>query len=175
MLFSSVAAIADGAEATNVQDVLLKLKSRITVPSDLTEFSTSNWTQNEKTVYDFLWRTPDYEKSMSVSCDDKGRILNYRNNTVKYIDKAISPVTKQQLISYAEKFINNALPEAFSKEHDALYYDDFSCVLTSETVPTQATIEQLEGTDAMVRVENSVHTDQHKNLLPYNPLIVLPP
>lgn len=126
ILFSSVAAIADGAEATNVQDVLLKLKSRITVPSDLTEFSTSNWTQNEKTVYDFLWRTPDYEKSMSVSCDDKGRILNYRNNTIKYSDKAISPVTKQQLISYAEEFIKKALPEAFSKEHDALYYDDFS-------------------------------------------------
>ena len=108
--------MATGAAAeSEAADALAGVKTRISVPAELTEFDGSSYTENGKTTYDFYWHDEDYSASLSVSSDAKGRIKNYSyyyygeyTDSVIYADKS-----KSDYIAAADEFVRNAFPELF--------------------------------------------------------------
>ena len=126
LLLSSFSVFAATEDSAKMQEVLLKVKEKITIPVELTEFSGSVSEYNKKISYYFDWTSPDYEKSISVSCDEQGRITSYYQNINKVSDKRLSGIPKAELIAFAESFLRTTIPEAFISETDLLVYDEES-------------------------------------------------
>lgn len=126
MIIISPSAFANVETSDKMQEVLLSVKSKILVSKELSEFSGNVSEYSGKISYHFQWTSPDYEKSMSVSCDDMGRITSYHQNTFKRSDKQISKISKAELIKFAESFLRKIVPEAFISESDFLVYDEDS-------------------------------------------------
>lgn len=117
---------ADDGEAAVMQKVLLKVKEKIQVPPELTEFTGNTSRYNDKITCDFRWRNEEYSKSMSVSCDSEGRIQSYYDSSFDHSEKIISSVSKAEIIDFASSFVRKTLPEAFHGENDGLFYDESS-------------------------------------------------
>lgn len=126
MLLISVPVFAAQEDSEKMQEVLLLVKEKIHIPEELSDFSWDVHEYNEKVSYRFSWTSPDYEKSMSVSCDDQGRITNYYQNTFKVSDKKLSGISKAELIAFAETFLRTTVPEAFVDDTDLLVYNEES-------------------------------------------------
>ena len=75
-LLTMPVALADTASSSRLQEVLLKVKGKIEIPSELTEFESNLSDYRNITTYNFDWHDQKYEKSISVSADENGRILN---------------------------------------------------------------------------------------------------
>ncbi len=126
MLVLPVGALADSATSADIEKVLIVVKTKITVPAELTEFSSYVRERNEKTYYNLEWANEDYSKTMSVSCDGEGRITSYSNYTNDTSGKKISSFTRDEIVSFASSFVSKALPETIRGEDDVLVYDDSS-------------------------------------------------
>ncbi len=124
MLLMSLPVFGAKEDATKMQEVLLLVKEKITVPKELSEFSGDVSDYNGIMSYYFSWTSPDYEKSMSVSSDEQGRIKSYNKHTFKGSDKRLSHLSKTELIAFAEAFLKTTVPEAFASETDLLVYDE---------------------------------------------------
>ncbi len=124
MLALSLPVLAAADDAAKMQEVLLLVKEKISVPEELSEFSGNVSEIREKMHYYFDWTTPDYEKSISVSADSKGRISSYYYTGLVTSDKRISAISKAEIISYAEEFLKKIVPEAFISEDDRLFYNE---------------------------------------------------
>lgn len=124
MLTLSMPVFAASEDAAKMREVLLLVKEKISVPEELTEFSGNVSEYRGQVSYYFDWTSADYEKSISVTADDLGRIISYHNNSFKMSDKRISSVGKADLISFAEEFLKKTVPEAFINENDRLFYDE---------------------------------------------------
>lgn len=124
MLALSLPVSAATDDAEKMQGVLVSVKEKISVPEELTEFSGNVSERDGKTYYYFDWSTPDYEKSVSASADSEGRIISYYDSTFNTSDKRISEISKAELISYAEAFLEKTVPEAFISENDRLFYNE---------------------------------------------------
>ena len=133
-LVSKVASSSKGeggiAEKADMESALISVKSKITVPSELDVFESSSYMNDNKTILNFNWRDKDYKAYMQISCDDKGRINNYyyysEDIRGKFIGKKLAVYSKSQALEYAEEFLKKAVPEAFEKENDRLFYDETS-------------------------------------------------
>ncbi len=126
MLLSSLCVSADTALSEDMQKALIRVKSLVDVPSELDEFSSFVTTNGDEKSYSFEWRNKDYSKSMSVSCDNEGRITSYYNYSVQESDKKISKVSKREIIDFANSFLRKTVPDAFVSETDTLVYDEES-------------------------------------------------
>ncbi len=126
MILSSFSVFADETSADAMEKALVKVKEKITVSDELTEFTGNTSTYNDEVSYNFIWRTQDYDKSLSVSCDSEGRITSYYDNTFKSSEKRISAVSKDEIIKYAEVFLRKTLPETFIDENDCFFYDSYT-------------------------------------------------
>lgn len=124
MLFLSFSVSADSVVSDNMQKALIEVKALVDVPSELSEFSSYVSENNNKTSYSFEWRSEDYSKSMSVSCDGDGRITSYNNYSVDSTDKKISKISKQEIIDFATDFVRKTLPDSFKNDNDTLVYDE---------------------------------------------------
>lgn len=124
MLALSLPASAAAGDAEKMQSALLSVKEKISVPEELSEFSGNVSERGGKTYYYFDWSTTDYEKSISASADSNGRITSYYDSTFNISDKRISGISKAELISYAEAFLEKTVPEAFISENDRLFYNE---------------------------------------------------
>ena len=142
LLLSSFTVLASEDNAEEMEKVLLKVKEKIAVPDELTEFSGNVSDYNSKKTYHFNWRTEDYEKTLSVSSDADGRITSYSDNAFKSSDKKISSVSIDEIIKYAEKFLRKTLPDAFTKENDGLFYDSYSA---SQNLTYTLTFKRLKN------------------------------
>lgn len=126
MIFGALPVFGAKVDSEKMQEVLLLVKEKITVPTELSEFSGNVSEYNKKVSYHFSWTSPDYEKSMSVSCDQQGRITSYHRNTSKMSDKKLSGISKAELIAFAGTFLKTTVPEAFVSQTDLLVYDEES-------------------------------------------------
>ena len=117
---------ADNSTSSDMQRVLLVVKSKVNVPNELSEFSGHVTTGKDSKTYTFDWSDKEYNKSMSVSCDGDGRITSYYNYTAEISDKKLSQVSKREIIDFAHSFLKQTLPEAFANDLDKLVYDESS-------------------------------------------------
>jgi len=106
-------AFADEGTSSDLQSVLIAVKSKIAVPDELSEFESNVSSYGGKTNYNFDWHTPDYEKSLSVTADEKGNITNYSNHSEKVSEKKLSGISKSEITAYADSFIAKALPDVY--------------------------------------------------------------
>lgn len=106
-------AFADEVASSDLQSVLIAVKSKITVPEELAEFESNVSTYGGRTSYNFDWHTSDYEKSVSVTADADGNITNYSNYSEKVSGKKLTGISKNEIIAYADSFIKKALPDIY--------------------------------------------------------------
>lgn len=124
MLIIPLGALADSETSQGIEKALVTVKMKISVPSELTEFSNYVSERNDKVFYNFDWSDKEYKQSMSVSCDSEGRITNYnyyKNNTS---NKKITSFSRSEIVDFASKFIQKTLPETVRGEGDVLVYDE---------------------------------------------------
>ena len=98
MIVASLPTFASEEQSQEMKEVLILVKQKIDIPEELSEFSGNVSDYDDKITYRFEWFTPEYEKSIYVISDDKGRILSYDNNSYKTGEKRISKVEKKSLI-----------------------------------------------------------------------------
>ncbi len=104
-------AFADEITSNDLQSVLVTVKTKISVPEELSEFESNVSSYGGKTNYNFDWHTPDYEKSLSVTADGEGNITNYSNYSDKVSEKKLSGISKSEITAYADSFVAKALPD----------------------------------------------------------------
>ncbi len=125
MLMMPLTSFAD-AGAERMQSVLLIVKGKAEIPPELSEFSSHIAQNGDKKSYSFEWADKDYKKSISLSCDDEGRINSYYNYSFEMSEKKLSKISKNEIIAYAQAFLKKTVPEAFENEKDLLVYDEKS-------------------------------------------------
>ena len=126
MIVASLPTFASEEQSQEMKDVLIKVKDKIHIPDELSEFEGNVSDYDDKITYRFEWHTPEYEKSIYVISDNKGRILSYDNNSYKTGNKKISNATKQQIVDCSYEFLKKTVPECFANDNDLLVFDENS-------------------------------------------------
>lgn len=126
MLAASLPVFADEKTGAELEKVLLCVKEKIDIPAELEEFESSSGSYSEKIFYDFTWHDKNYDKSVSVTADERGFITSYYNHSEKVSEKKITGFSKNEIISFAGSFIQKALPEMNSDITDVLVLNEAS-------------------------------------------------
>lgn len=127
MILSCITVFADSSASAEMEDVLIRVKEKVDIPKELSEFTPHTNKQGEKTIYSFMWQTPEGNSYMEVAADSKGRIFNYYayDSSLKS-DKKLTGWSKGEIIDFAMGFLKKISPEAFENENDRLVYDEDS-------------------------------------------------
>ena len=97
-----------------LNDILVKVKSVITVPSDFTVFNYSYNSYSTTPTWYLYWSTKDGNNYMSVVSDDSGHVLNYY--TYKNNSESTSPQYLQsELKGKAETFLKKVVKAEYNK------------------------------------------------------------
>lgn len=108
----SAAPLALAANADDMQQTLISVKSRITVPEELDKFESYEYTDDGETEYNFTWRTEDYKKSINVSCSADGIITSYNvYEGYNRHEPSISGMSSEEAKSIAEAFVRDINPD----------------------------------------------------------------
>ncbi len=101
------------ASSAELEKMITAVKSKITVPSELSKFSYNYYSGSGNSyVWNLSWSNKDGSKTIYVNCDSKGRISNYSYNT----DKSYKPVYLQdELKSKADTFIKSIASDIAGK------------------------------------------------------------
>ena len=127
MVVLCIPAFADSDVSANMETVLINVKSKVNIPDEFTEFSPHSYEQGDKIYYNFTWSKEDGNGYVEVSCDDKGRVINYYfyDNNLKS-DKKLTSLSKDDVVKFAEDFLKKIVSEAFVNEKDILVFDEES-------------------------------------------------
>ncbi|MBQ8541351.1 MAG: S-layer homology domain-containing protein [Clostridia bacterium] len=122
MALSAFPVLAD----TAVEDALLKVKAKLSVPEELSEFSYSENKYDDVLRYDFTWHTEDYTKELYVSTDSRGRIVTY--NYYEQMDytgeRTLIDYTLADARPLAEETVKTMFPEYFVEGADKLVLNE---------------------------------------------------
>ena len=121
---ASVIAAASGEKALSLEGALAKVKSKIDIPAEFSNFNSSTNQNGDTVSYSFHWSTEDGGKSISISCDGLGRIdfyWRYQNSDDE--SSRLGNIDKETALSYAESFLRKAMPETFISENDKPVYN----------------------------------------------------
>lgn len=105
------------ASSEDLAKMIDAVKSKITIPSELSEFSYNYYSGNPYSDYtwNLTWSSKDSNKSnksIYVNCDSKGRISYYSYNT----NQSYKPVYLQgELKDKADAFVKGVAPDIFGK------------------------------------------------------------
>ena len=69
LAFSCMCASADTVTADTMEKVLVQVKQKLDVPTDLTEFSGNVNTYDSRVNYEFAWTDEKMSSSLNVVCD----------------------------------------------------------------------------------------------------------
>ncbi len=119
-------AYADMTASSELKEVLIAVKNKVDIPSELSVFESNISKYNEQTYYNFGWYSSDYEKSISISADKNGRVRNYYSYTQKMSEKKLSGISKKEIISFSEEFLKKTLPEMHTDPTDELVFEEKS-------------------------------------------------
>ncbi|MBQ9922313.1 MAG: S-layer homology domain-containing protein [Clostridia bacterium] len=97
------------AEENKLRNVLTAVKTVIDIPEEYTEFDYNLYTRYENETWNLTWRTEDYSKNITVSCDSEGRITSYNNNIPGKTAKA-PVIRKAEAMEIALGFIEKVYP-----------------------------------------------------------------
>ncbi len=101
-------ALAAQTEADAMKQVLLTVKSRVTIPDVYAEFNYQAESVNGETKWMFFWENGK-NASISVEADDAGRIERY-NHSYENAD-SVPKVTRAQAIEKTQDLLKEMLPE----------------------------------------------------------------
>ncbi|MCD8049451.1 MAG: S-layer homology domain-containing protein [Clostridia bacterium] len=109
------------AETGGAESVLIKVKEKIDVPEELTEFEYSEQTYSGSVIYSFSWRDEDFNSSIDVTTDKDGNITYYYAYTSgsSSSEMKLVAVSEEEALAVADAFIKKALPE-FAEGGDVL-------------------------------------------------------
>ncbi|WOO37301.1 S-layer homology domain-containing protein [Anaerocolumna sp. AGMB13020] len=101
------------ASSAELEKMITAVKSKITVPSELSNFSYNYYSGSGNSyVWNLSWSNKDGSKTINVNCDSKGRISNYSFNT----DKSYKPVyLQEELKTKADTFIKSIASDIAGK------------------------------------------------------------
>lgn len=124
MMLSALPAFA-ATDTTEMQNALIKVKSRVDVPEELTEFKSGTTEMADgSSQYIFSWTNKDQSESMNVQCDNYGNITNYgydKDGMYDYGDGGkLSEKTREEYFKYAEEFMKKLAPELFEFPNNTL-------------------------------------------------------
>lgn len=127
VILSGITVFSDSTASNDMQNVLINVKQKIDIPSELTEFTPYTSQRDDGTNYSFMWQDKEGNAYIEVSADDKGRILSYYSydNSLKS-NKKLTGWSKGEIIDFAEYFLKKIAPEAFENESDRLFFDEES-------------------------------------------------
>ncbi len=109
------------------EEVLLKVKSKIDVPEELTEFMYSENMYDDGILrYDFTWHTEDYDRELYVSSDADGEIVsyNYYEQLDYSQDRTLIDYTIEDARPLAEEFIKDVFPQLDTRGMDMLIMEE---------------------------------------------------
>lgn len=73
----SIAFPTFAAESSNLEEAILNAKSKIEIPSSLSEFDSNIYTSDEGTYYNLTWNDEDNNTRIEITVNDKGDIYSY--------------------------------------------------------------------------------------------------
>ncbi len=106
-----------------METVLKKVKYKIDLPKELSEFSYDYYQSDydDEETWNFWWYDEQYDSQLSVTADEEGRIENYslyaskREKGVNYLPEELLPMAKA------------AVKKLFPEAADEAEYEDYSC------------------------------------------------
>lgn len=111
----AVAASESTASSEDLEKMITTIKAKITIPSDLSNFSYNYYSGNSSDTdynWNLNWSSKDGYKNISVNCDSKGRISSY----YYYTNGNYKPVyLQEELKEKADAFIKSIAPDIFTK------------------------------------------------------------
>lgn len=119
-------AYADTTVSGDLEKVLIAVKSKIEIPAELSVFESYISETNGKSYYNFDWNAPDYSESATIRADEEGNIQSYGTYTQKKSEKKLPPVSKEEIIAFADEFVKKAIPEMYKDPTDVLVFDEKS-------------------------------------------------
>ena len=98
MVVSGITVFADDSTSKAMEDALINVKSKITIPVELSEFSPYTYEESGKTFYNFNWQKEDGGAYIQVSCDEEGSIMSYYayDNSLRS-EKKLTVLTKEDI------------------------------------------------------------------------------
>lgn len=115
---SSTSVVSTGSEATasaeDLEKIINTVKSKITIPSELSNFSYNYYSGSSNSNYSWNlnWSNKDNTKTINVNSDSKGRISNFNY----YTNASYKPVyLQEELKDKADAFIKNIAADVYSK------------------------------------------------------------
>ena len=101
-----------------LETALRYVKSRISIPSDLTEFYYSTSLNNNKTVYSFNWSTPytadSYREINCSICSTVITYYNYYDGSKSYKNEInLAKLSADELYTYAQKSVQKLNPTVY--------------------------------------------------------------
>ncbi len=128
MVLSGIPVFADIDDSKAMENVLINVKSKVDIPAEFTLFNPNSYTEADKAYYNFNWSKEDGSANIDISCDWQGRISRYYfyDRTLKS-GKKLSRLSKDDIIEFAEQFIEKAVPEA------SLTFDDTTWFVSNNT------------------------------------------
>ncbi len=127
MLIPGVGVFADAEASGSMQEVLLEVKSKITVPEELSKFTPQAMENPEKgtTFYRFTWEKEEGGSYIEVTSDEKGRISNYyAYDSSRKSTKKLTDYTPSDIADYAGEFLKKIAPEAFGTDDELVHNDE---------------------------------------------------
>lgn len=119
---SSETSSNSGKDETAMQDALTKVKKRVTVPKELTEFSYETDMQFGKKIFRFTWTTPEdaKEEYKSLSVSIVGSVITSYNSSgitanIKYGEPRLAKLSEEQLLEKAKGYVKQLNPDIYTK------------------------------------------------------------
>lgn len=127
MIFSvlSFSYAADGGDAAQMQNVLAKVKLKLDIPKEYSEFEYSVYTNNGAERWTFSWSSKS-DAGIQVQADGKGHILSYDRWSHSNQNSSKAPnLSRSEAQAKALAFIKKTMPEmaaSLSKEPSCNVY-----------------------------------------------------
>ncbi len=156
LALTPVAKVNDNsAEAEKMKTALTAVKGKVEIPENLTEF----YSGERNGVFEFRWKDEEDSESLTINCDENGRVTNYRHSVLpEQKEQEYLGVVREQVQAYAEEFMLKLLPEVFENKNDCYVYEGYSC--NNDYYRTSYTLEykryrngvRVDGNDARIYV-----------------------
>ncbi|WHH60563.1 YcdB/YcdC domain-containing protein [Petroclostridium sp. X23] len=105
------------ADDQGLEKAIKTTKEKFTIPSTLTEFNYTSFTENNKQTWQLTWNSKDgLDGNMHVRIDNDGNILSYNYyKPYQYDQRKLPKISKQEAKTKAEQFIKYIHPEIASQ------------------------------------------------------------
>lgn len=145
--------------AADVEKALKNVKTRISIPEELTEFNYSSGTNNAKTVYTFNWNTPYTSESYrEISCTICNTVITYYsdyNYSRSSSTTTLAKLSENELYKYAQQALKQINPSVYK-----------NIVIDKDSLSISRT--NNKATFSLVRIKNGIPVANDKGSITIN-------